>query len=130
MNSNLKGNVALGQAISYFTLQGYIVSLPINDSQVYDLIIEKDMQLQTVQVKYTSEKSKSGTAYKCTLRTISGTTRQKLYSITDTGVNLLFCYCDNGEKYLIPITDITNSNSITLSSIPVKQGFDTSKYMI
>lgn len=130
MNSNLKGNVALGQAISYFTSKGYIVSLPINDSQAYDLIIEKNMQLQTVQVKYTSEKSKGGTAYKCTLRTISGTTRQKLYSITDTGVNLLFCYCDNGEKYLIPINDITNSNSITLSNIPAKQGFDTSKYII
>ena len=40
MNSNLKGNIALGQAIAYFTQQGYVVNIPLNDSQWYDLIID------------------------------------------------------------------------------------------
>jgi hypothetical protein len=45
-------------------------------------------------------------------------------------VNLLFCYCENGEKYLIPIKEITNNNSITLSKKFLKTGFDTSKYYL
>lgn len=41
MKSDLKGNIGLGKAISYFTEQGYIVSLPLTNHQCYDLIIEK-----------------------------------------------------------------------------------------
>ena len=52
MNSNTKGNIALGQAIAYFTKEEYTISLPLNDCQWYDLIIEKDNIFQTVQVKY------------------------------------------------------------------------------
>lgn len=33
MNSNTKGNIALGQAIAYFTKQCYTISLPLNDCQ-------------------------------------------------------------------------------------------------
>ena len=32
-----KGNSGLGVAIGYFMQQGYIVSIPINDTQCYDL---------------------------------------------------------------------------------------------
>lgn len=130
MNSNMKGNIALGQAISYFTRQEYIISIPLNDSQKYDLIIEKNNILQTVQVKFTSEKNKNGKSYICTLKTTSGTSRQKIYSTTDTNVDLLFCYCENDEKYLIPIKEITNNNTITLSKEKPKTGFDTSKFYL
>ena len=130
MNSNIKGNIALGQAIAYFTKEGYIISIPLNDSQQYDLIIEKNNIFQSVQVKYTSEKSRNKESYICTLKTTSGTTREKIYSITETSVDLLFCYCENGEKYLIPIKEITNNNSITLSKKILKTGFDTSKYYL
>ena len=130
MNTNAKGNMALGQAIAHFTAQEYIVSLPLNDSQWYDLIIEKDGVFSTVQVKYTGELARNGEAYKCTLKTTSGTTRTKLYSVVDTPVDLLFCYCSNGESYLIPAKEITNTNSITLSKKPIKNAFDTSKYYL
>lgn len=130
MNSNMKGNIALGAAIALFTANEYIVSLPLNDSQWYDLIVEKNGIFKTVQIKYTSEKAKNGTDYKCTLRTISGTSRVKLYSIVDTSVDLLFCLCANDDKYLIPVKDITNTNSITLSKQGVSNGFNTSKYYI
>jgi len=29
-------------AINYFTIKGYTVSLPLNDTQWYDLVIEKE----------------------------------------------------------------------------------------
>lgn len=38
-------------AIAYFSTNGYTVSIPLNDTQDYDLVVEKDNILQTVQVK-------------------------------------------------------------------------------
>lgn len=133
MNSNLKGNIALGKAISYFTEQGYIVSLPLNDSQCYDLIIEKEGKLQTVQVKYTSQKSNNN-SYECKLYTTSGTSRKEIYNLKDTFCELLFVYCENGNMFLIPIEEITTQTIITLveknSKFANKNIFDTSKYLL
>lgn len=36
-----KGNSGLGMAIAYFSTRGYTVSIPLNDTQDYDLVIEK-----------------------------------------------------------------------------------------
>lgn len=124
MNSNFKGNIALGKAISYFTEQEYIVNLPLNDSQCYDLIIEKQGQLQMVQVKYTSHKASSGN-YICKLETISGTSREILYTLKETYCDLLFCYTEDNQQYLIPIKDIKNVNSLTLTKdILIKYGIN------
>ena len=41
-----KGNSGLGMAIAYFTTNGYVVSIPLNDTQDYDLVIEKDGDLK------------------------------------------------------------------------------------
>ena len=48
-----KGNCGLGMAIAYFSTKGYTVSIPLNDTQDYDLIVEKNWILQRVQVKAT-----------------------------------------------------------------------------
>jgi hypothetical protein len=42
------GRIGLTMAINYFTINGYTVSLPINDTQWYDLIIEKNSIFETV----------------------------------------------------------------------------------
>ena len=34
------GNAALGTAIGYFTNAGYTVSIPLTDTQDYDLIVD------------------------------------------------------------------------------------------
>lgn len=133
MTTTEKGNIALTQAISYFGLHNYTISIPLNDSQWYDLIVEKDNVFQSVQVKYTSEQNDSG-SYICSLRTISGTTRKKIYSIKDTAVDLLFCYCQNGLKFLIPVKEIKTLNTITLvdekNKYLNKKMLDTSKFLI
>jgi hypothetical protein len=133
MDTQKKGNIALGKAISYFTENGYIVSIPLNDSQWYDLIVELDGIFHTVQVKYTGDQMESG-AYQCSLRTISGTSRKVTYTVKDVNVELLFCYCANGDMYLIPTKDFNNKNAINLSrtrapSAP-KNSLDTSKYVL
>lgn len=133
MNTQVKGNIALGKAISYFTEHEYTVSIPLNDSQCYDLIIEKDGVLQTVQVKYTSKIKPSG-AYGCKLETTSGTSKQVIYRLKDTYVELLFCYCANGDMFLIPTKDFNNQCEISLSRIRAtnanKKTLDTSKYVV
>ena len=37
-----KGRTSLGIATVYFSMNGYTVSIPLNDTQDYDLIVEKD----------------------------------------------------------------------------------------
>ena len=133
MTTTEKGNVALTQAIAYFGIHNYTISIPLNDSQWYDLIVEKDNIFQSVQVKYTGEQNDNG-LYICPLRTISGTTRKKIYSIKDTAVDLLFCYCQNGLKFLIPVKEIKTSNTILLfdkkNKCLNKKILDTSKFLV
>ena len=45
------GRIGLSMAINYFTIQGYTISLPLNDTQWYDMVVEKDNQFYTVQCK-------------------------------------------------------------------------------
>ena len=48
-----KENTGLGIAIAYYTANGYIVSVPLNDTQDYDLIVDKNNKIFKVQVKAT-----------------------------------------------------------------------------
>ena len=60
MNSKQKGNIAMGECIRYLTNKGYIISIPLNDAQDYDLIVDIEDELKTIQVKYTATKQTSG----------------------------------------------------------------------
>lgn len=55
-----KGNTSLGIAIAYYASNWYTVSIPLNDTQDYDLIVDKDCLLKKVQVKSTACKTKYG----------------------------------------------------------------------
>ena len=37
-----KGRAGMAMAIAYFGANGYTVNIPLNDTQWYDLIVEKD----------------------------------------------------------------------------------------
>ena len=64
-----KGRAGLSLAIAYFGCNGYTVSLPLNDTQDYDLIVDDGKKLYKVQVKATGQKKENGN-YICSLRTI------------------------------------------------------------
>ena len=55
-----KGNSSLGIAIAYFSTNGYTVSIPLNDTQDYDLVVEKESKVYSIQVKSTGCKTKYG----------------------------------------------------------------------
>ena len=42
-----KGNAGLGIEIAYYSANGYTVSIPLNDTQDYDLVVDKDNILAT-----------------------------------------------------------------------------------
>ena len=67
-----KGNSSLGIAIGYYSSNGYIVSIPLNDTQDYDLIVDKDSVIKKVQVKSTACKTKYG-SYQVALKSCGGT---------------------------------------------------------
>ena len=68
-NSNKeKGNTGLGIAIAYYSANGYTVSIPLNDTQDYDLIVDKDNILKKIQVKATSCKTKYNRIRECFYR--------------------------------------------------------------
>lgn len=108
-----KGNSGLGIAIAYFSTQGYTVSIPLNDTQDYDLIIEKDNQFQSVQVKTTGCKTRYGN-YQLALKSCGGTKGRTYKTVIETKVNLLFIVTETIDMYLIPIRLINNKSTITL----------------
>ena len=105
-----KGNTSLGMAIAYFTLQGYIVSIPLNDTQDYDLVIEKNNILQTVQVKSSGCKIS-----KQHLKAVEELKVQHIKTFKETNVDLLFIFLKDSSMYLIPSDKINNNSTITLS---------------
>ena len=109
-----KGNTSLGMAIAYFTSQGYTVSIPLNDTQDYDLVIEKNNMLQTVQVKSSGCKNKNG-HFQVALKSCGGTKGVTYKTFKQTNVDLLFIFLKNSSMYLIPSNKINNYSTITLS---------------
>ncbi len=110
-----KGNSGLGIAIAYFSTNGYTVSIPLNDTQDYDLIVEKDGKLKTIQIKATGCKTKWGN-YQVALKSCGGTKGKSYKTVIETRVDELFIVNDRQEMYLIPINDIKNKSTLTLCS--------------
>lgn len=128
INRKQIGRLGLSMAINYFTIQGYTVSLPINDTQWYDLIIEKDNQFFTVQCKATQTENDS-----IDLRSTGGT-KGFIYDnvLNHSKLDYLFCVNKDLKMWLIPVKDITTSKQITLRTEPTKnnQGFQTFQYQV
>lgn len=118
-------------AINYFTFQGYTISLPINDTQWYDLVIEKDGKFQTVQCKCTDTEINE-----ISLRSTGGTRGSVYDRVTNhSELDYLFCVSKERNMFLIPVSDILdagNKNRISLRTEPTKnnQGFQTYKYQV
>ena len=108
-----KGNSGLGMAIAYFSTNGYVVSIPLNDTQDYDLVVEKNGELKTVQVKSTACKTISGT-YQVALKSCGGTNGITYKTLVDTNVDFLFILNEKLEMYLIPKNEMHNKSTLNL----------------
>ena len=128
-----KGRAGMAMAIAYFGANGYTVSIPLNDTQDYDLIVDKDGVLQRVQVKATGQKKDNGN-YCCSLKSVSGTSRQVIGTVKDSSADLLFCLCEDSTMFLIPVNQISAVSTLTLqkarSNLANKITMDTSQYIV
>ena len=125
-----KGNAGMALAIAYFGTNGYTVSTPLNDTQWYDLIVEKDGIFQTVQCKFTASKNNE-----ISLRSTGGTNGAAYDNVRNHPLDLLFCADKELNMYVIPMSDLLsagNASRITLRKEPNvnNQGFNTYKYLV
>lgn len=113
-NSNReKGNTGLGIAIAYYSANGYTVSIPLNDTQDYDFIVDKDNILKKIQVKATSCKTKYN-KYQVALKSCGGTKGGTYKTVVDTNIDELFIVTDSLELFRIPIEVIKNKATLNL----------------
>jgi hypothetical protein len=115
-NPREQGLLGLTDAIAFFGSRGWPVSVPLIDSQPYDLIVDDGDTLHRVQVKTTTCRSRSG-AFIVTLCTSGGNqsfhTKKEFDPCT---ADLLYVLTDDRSRYLVPVTVITTKTSITLSA--------------
>ena len=108
-----KGNSGSGIAIAYFSTNGYVVSIPLNDTQDYDLVVEKENKLQRVQVKSTGCIGKGGN-YQVALKSCGGTKGKTYKTIIETNIDLIFILTETKSMYLIPKENISNVSTLSL----------------
>ena len=108
-----KGNAGLGIAIAYYSTNGYTVSIPLNYTQDYDLIVDKNNVLKKVQVKATSCKTKYN-KYQVALKSCGGTKGETYKTIIDTKIDEVFIVTDTMEMFIIPIEEIKNKTTLNL----------------
>lgn len=125
-----KGRAGMALAIGYFGSNGYTVNIPLNDTQWYDLVIEKDGAFQTVQCKATGSKDNA-----IQLRSAGGTRGTTYDTVLNHPVDLLFCLNDKCQIFVIPVEDLRKAgvhNSVTLRDTPNKngQGFNSYRYLV
>lgn len=127
-----KGRAGMALGIAYFGANGYTVNIPLNDTQWYDFIAEKDGKFYTVQCKATG--SKENNIY----LTSSGGTKGGVYdSVLVHPLDYLFCLDKEQNMYCIPMDKLKqypNTRSITLraerNKFANKGTFDSSLYLV
>lgn len=120
-----KGNTGLGIAIAYYSANGYIVSIPLNDTQDYDLIVDKDNIIKKVQVKATSCKTRYN-KYQVALKSCGGTKGKTYKTIINTNIDEVFIVTDNIDIFILPIQEIKNKSTLSLCQKYEKFKIDSS----
>ena len=108
-----KGNTGLAMAIAYYVSNGYTVSIPLNDTQDYDLIVDRNNALKRIQVKSTSCRGKSEN-YQVALKSCGGTKGKTYKRVIDTYIEEVFILTEKKEMYAIPINIIKNKSTLAI----------------
>lgn len=107
-----KGRVGLAAAIGYFGMNGYTVSIPLNDTQDYDLLVDDNERILKISVKATSQRSPYGVSI-VNLRNMGGTNGAVYGREKDKSNDYVFIINELEEKWLLP-KEVLTSNSINL----------------
>ena len=105
--------MGLGNAIFYFTNLGQTVSVPLTDSQDYDLVVEIDNSLKKVQIKSCNFKRKY---YEVNLSVKGGNRSNigKIKRFDNNNCDYLFVVINQSQKYLIPTKNLKAQCNLVL----------------
>lgn len=125
-----KGRAGLVMGMAYFGANGYTISTPLNDTQWYDFIVEKDGIFQTVQCKATGSSDNV-----ISLRSSGGTKGIAYDNVLNHPIDYLFCLDGSMNMYVIPVKDLKKfgcNKQITLRTQKSSngQGFQTYLYKV
>ena len=111
-----QGNIGLAYAIAYYSKLGYTVSVPLTDTQDYDLIIDTGNNLLKVQVKTTTCKDKKSGNYQLNLRVTGGNRSGigKSKKFYQNKCDLVFAMTEDMQFYSIPRNEINVGVRISL----------------
>jgi hypothetical protein len=113
-NSKIQGDIGLGAAIGWFTKEGYTVSIPLTDSQDYDMVVDDGDGPKRVQVKTTTQRQKLG-GYQVELRTLGGNQSWSgtVKYFNRHRIDYLFILTDDGRQFFIP-SEVVPTRSINV----------------
>lgn len=108
-----RGNAGLAMAIAYYAANGFMVSIPLNDTQDYDLIVDDGTDMFRVQAKFSSVRVPSG-KYQFALRSIGGQSGEVYKTVVHTKADILFATTADGEMFQIPVGYLDQEDTINL----------------
>jgi hypothetical protein len=115
-NPREQGLLGLTDAIAFFGSRGWPVSLPLIDSQPYDLIADDGDTLHRVQVKTTTYRSPYG-VFVVSLATRGGNRSFNTSRPFEArSCDMLYVLVDDGNRYLIPTAEISARTTLHLGS--------------
>lgn len=110
-----QGNLGLGRAIAYYTAHCIPVLIPLNDTQKYDIVVDKE-GLKRVSVKTTQHQVKSGN-YEVLLKNCGGSSGDsKIRHFDNSTCDVVFVVVITGDMYEIPSSEINVKEALTLTS--------------
>ncbi len=114
LNTKKQGDIGLGVAIGWFASKGYTVSLPLTDSQDYDLVVDIQDKLCRIQIKTTSFVRGDNFYVSLSVKGGNRSFAGKIKNFDKTKVDYIFILTSKNEKYLIPACDIDAVSGISL----------------
>ena len=108
-----RGNAGLAMAIAYYGANGFTVSLPLNDTQDYDLIVDDGTDIFRVQAKFSSVRVPSG-KFQFSLRSVGGQSGEVYKTVVHTKADILFATTADMQSYQIPIGYLDQEDTINL----------------
>lgn len=127
-----KGRAGMALGIAYFGANGYTVSIPLNDTQWYDFVAEKDGVFYTVQCKATGSADNS-----IQLKSTGGTKGTVYDSVKNHPLDYLFCLDKEQNMFCIPMIELMKYQNVRTIALRLeknkfanKNTFDTSPYVV
>jgi hypothetical protein len=113
-NPREQGLLGLTDAIRWFGAAGWSISLPLIDSQPYDLVVDDGVGLHRVQVKTTTRRSRSGRFLVQVCTRGGNRSFQTTKSFDPGSCDLLYVLTDARDRYLIPTDQVGARHTLTL----------------